>query len=75
MATIVGVILGLMAGYYAGMTDIAIMRAVDIMYAFPNFLTAPHLAIYPSIVLGLTMIAFNFLGDGLRDALDPRMKK
>ena len=190
MATIVGIILGLVAGYYAGMTDIAIMRAVDIMYAFPNFLfavfmvsllepsvgsviltlslaswpfvarlvrgqvlslknqeyvmaakvigtpdraimrrhilpnafspiivqftlgiagvimaeaalsflgigirppnptwggmiskgreffrTAPHLAIYPSIVLGLTMIAFNFLGDGLRDALDPRMKK
>ncbi|MCB9452907.1 MAG: ABC transporter permease [Anaerolineaceae bacterium] len=37
--------------------------------------TSPHLAIYPSIVLGLTMIAFNFLGDGLRDALDPRMKK
>lgn len=35
----------------------------------------PHIAIYPSIVLGLTMIAFNFLGDGLRDALDPRMKR
>jgi len=190
MATFVGIVLGLVAGYYAGMTDIFIMRAVDIMYAFPNFLfavfmvsllepsvgsviltlslaswpfvarlvrgqvlslknreyvmaakvigapdraimrrhilpnafspiivqftlgiagvimaeaalsflgigirppnptwggmiskgreffrTSPHLAIYPSIVLGLTMIAFNFLGDGLRDALDPRMKK
>ncbi len=37
--------------------------------------TEPHLALYPGIVLGLTMIAFNFLGDGLRDALDPRMKK
>ncbi len=37
--------------------------------------TSPHLAVYPSIILGLTMIAFNFLGDGLRDALDPRMKK
>ncbi|MBK8021203.1 MAG: ABC transporter permease [Chloroflexi bacterium] len=37
--------------------------------------SSAHLAIYPSIVLGLTMIAFNFLGDGLRDALDPRMKK
>ena len=37
--------------------------------------TSPHLAIYPSIVLGLTMIALNFLGDGLRDALDPRMKE
>ena len=34
----------------------------------------PHLAMYPAIILGFTMIAFNFLGDGLRDALDPRMK-
>ena len=34
----------------------------------------PHLAIYPGLALAITMIAFNFLGDGLRDALDPRMK-
>lgn len=34
----------------------------------------PHLAIYPGIALAITMMAFNFLGDGLRDALDPRMK-
>ncbi len=35
----------------------------------------PHLAIFPSIALGLAVLAFNFLGDGLRDALDPRMRK
>jgi len=34
----------------------------------------PHLAIYPSIALALTVLAFNFLGDGLRDALDPRLR-
>ena len=34
----------------------------------------PHLALYPGIALAITMMAFNFLGDGLRDALDPRMK-
>jgi oligopeptide transport system permease protein len=34
----------------------------------------PHLAIYPGLALAITMLAFNFLGDGLRDALDPRMK-
>ena len=34
----------------------------------------PHLAIFPGIALALTMLCFNFLGDGLRDALDPRMK-
>lgn len=32
----------------------------------------PHLAIYPGIALAIVMFAFNFLGDGLRDALDPR---
>lgn len=189
-ATAIGLTLGLIAGYYGGLADIIIMRAVDIMYAFPNFLfavfmvsllkpnmnsviitltlvgwpfsarlvrgqvlsvkkedyvtaaralglrdwqiivryilpnsltpiiiqytlgiattimaeaglsflgigirpptptwggmitkgreffrSAPHLALYPSIILGLTMLAFNFLGDGLRDALDPRMKR
>jgi peptide/nickel transport system permease protein len=33
---------------------------------------APQLAIYPGIAIMLTVIAFNFLGDGLQDALDPR---
>jgi oligopeptide transport system permease protein len=34
----------------------------------------PNQAIFPAIALFLTMFAFNFLGDGLRDALDPRMR-
>jgi oligopeptide transport system permease protein len=34
----------------------------------------PHLIIFPALILILTMLAFNFLGDGLRDALDPKMK-
>ncbi len=34
----------------------------------------PHLALYPGLALAISMMAFNFLGDGLRDALDPRMK-
>jgi ABC-type dipeptide/oligopeptide/nickel transport system permease subunit len=36
---------------------------------------APHMVIVPSIALSLTLMAFNFLGDGLRDALDPRQKR
>ncbi|HET6487958.1 MAG TPA: ABC transporter permease [Spirochaetia bacterium] len=35
----------------------------------------PHQAIYPGLALALVMLAFNFLGDGLRDALDPRLKR
>lgn len=33
----------------------------------------PYLGIFPGIFIGLTVLAFNFVGDGLRDALDPRM--
>jgi oligopeptide transport system permease protein len=35
----------------------------------------PHLIIFPGAVLFLTMLAFNYLGDGLRDVLDPRTKR
>jgi oligopeptide transport system permease protein len=34
----------------------------------------PHLTIFPGLAISLTMLAFNFLGDGLRDALDPLMR-
>lgn len=36
--------------------------------------TAPHLILFPGIALVLTVLGFNLLGDGLRDALDPRQR-
>ncbi len=40
-----------------------------------RFLThAPWMAIYPGLAIFLTVLSFNLLGDGLRDALDPREK-
>lgn len=36
--------------------------------------TYPNHAIFPALALALVMFSFNFLGDGLRDALDPRMR-
>ena len=36
---------------------------------------APALAVYPGLLIFVTVIAFNFLGDGLQDALDPRAVK
>jgi oligopeptide transport system permease protein len=36
---------------------------------------APHIVLAPSIALMITLMAFNFLGDGLRDALDPRQRR
>lgn len=36
--------------------------------------TYPNQALFPALMLAITMFAFNFVGDGLRDALDPRMR-
>jgi ABC-type dipeptide/oligopeptide/nickel transport system permease subunit len=35
--------------------------------------TAPHLVFFPGFMIMLTVLGFNLLGDGLRDALDPRL--
>ena len=37
--------------------------------------TAPHLIVFPGIAITMTVLAFNLLGDGLRDALDPRLNR
>ncbi|MCC6904284.1 MAG: ABC transporter permease [Anaerolineae bacterium] len=37
--------------------------------------SAPHLVIFPGIAITITVLAFNLLGDGLRDALDPRLAR
>ena len=37
-------------------------------------LTYPHIALFPGLAITLTVLAFNLLGDGLRDALDPRTR-
>jgi len=43
--------------------------------SIPNMRAHPHMLIFPAAALSLTVLAFNFLGDGLRDALDPWMKR
>jgi peptide/nickel transport system permease protein len=54
-STIVGVFLGLLAGFYGGKVDEAIMRVIDVMFAFP------------SILLALVIVAI--LGPGLNRAI------
>jgi oligopeptide transport system permease protein len=44
-------------------------EAVETLRAYP------HQLFFPAAAISLTMFAFNFLGDGLRDALDPRFRK
>jgi len=36
---------------------------------------APHALIFPGLALAMTVLAFNFIGDGLREYLDPRQRK
>ncbi|MCX6358652.1 MAG: ABC transporter permease [Armatimonadetes bacterium] len=40
----------------------------------PYLRSAPQLIVYPALALGTVVISLNFLGDALRDALDPRMR-
>lgn len=37
--------------------------------------TAPHLVFFPGLAIMITVLSFNLLGDGLRDAIDPRLKE
>ena len=39
-----------------------------------DMVMSPHVALFPALAIFLTVLAFNLLGDGLRDALDPKIK-
>ena len=43
--------------------------------AQPYMVQAPWMAIFPGVLISITVLALNFMGDGLRDATDPRLKR
>ncbi|MBU5257444.1 ABC transporter permease [Tissierella praeacuta] len=43
--------------------------------ALPSLMIHPYKLFFPSLAICLTVLSFNFVGDGLRDALDPRLRK
>jgi len=43
--------------------------------ATQNLNAYPYQLFFPALFISATVLAFNFLGDGLRDALDPRLRK
>ena len=43
--------------------------------AIEYLFTCPYQMFFPAAAISLTIFALNFIGDGLRDALDPRLKK
>jgi len=38
------------------------------------FFNAPHIVLFPGIAITITVLAFNLFGDGIRDALDPKLR-
>jgi glutathione transport system permease protein len=40
-----------------------------------DMVNAPHVALFPSLAIFVTVLAFNLLGDGLRDAIDPKIDR
>lgn len=71
-----GTILGIATLSYIGMGDIKISDwGTDIMWGQSHILTAPWAALWPGLLVALTVLAFMLIGDGLRDALDPRLRK
>jgi len=43
--------------------------------ALGSLMTYPYLLFFPAIAISLTVLAFNFVGDGLRDSIDPRLRQ
>lgn len=42
---------------------------------YKNFTTHPYQIVFPLVVMSLLMLSFTLLADGLREALDPKMKE
>lgn len=56
-----------------GPTQDALEWGAMIGYERNSMFHAPHLVIFPGLAIVIMVLAFNLLGDGLRDSLDPRM--
>jgi peptide/nickel transport system permease protein len=70
ISLVVGVLLGVLAGYYGGWIDMVIMRYIDLQWAFPNFIIAVYLvAVFGTGLLNVIVaIALAFLDDFARIA-------
>ncbi|HET7279140.1 MAG TPA: ABC transporter permease [Dermatophilaceae bacterium] len=57
-----------------GLTPPAVSWGVDISSALVGIRTTPHMLLFPSLFLSLTVLSFIMLGDAVRDAFDPKMR-
>ena len=75
----VGIALGLLTGFVR-LADAILMRIMDGLMSIPSVLLAIALmaltrASMGNVIFAITVLAINLLGDGLRDALDPRLAR
>jgi peptide/nickel transport system permease protein len=68
LSSVVGVLLGLLSGYYGGWIDMLIMRYIDLQWAFPNFIIAVYLvAVFGTGLANVTVaVTLAFLDDFAR---------
>ena len=67
-------VLGLAGLAFIGMGDPSVADwGTDIIYAKTVLLNSPGAALWPGLFIGIAVIGFMLIGDGLRDALDPRL--
>jgi len=57
-----------------GLPDSMVSWGGDINAAQASLRSAPHVLVYPSVALSITVLAFMLLGDAVRDALDPKLR-
>jgi peptide/nickel transport system permease protein len=70
-----GIILSLAALSFLGLGDASLVEwGNDIAFARGNLYTAPWASLWPGFMILFTVLGFMLVGDGLRDALDPRLK-
>ncbi len=70
-----GIILSLAGLSFLGYSDVSLVEwGNDISDSRDMIMIAPHAMIWPGIMILITVLGFMLVGDGLRDALDPRLK-
>ena len=79
LAVLGAVVLGLVAGV-CFIAPLIVPESVASWGSILNraqglLVVAPWVAIFPGLLILITVMAINFLGDGLRDGLDPRMRE
>ncbi|MCE2458822.1 MAG: ABC transporter permease, partial [Dehalococcoidia bacterium] len=57
LAAVIGIVLGVAAGYYGGWMDMIVMRLIDILWAFPNFILAVMLVAIFGLGLANVIVA------------------